>query len=75
MKLRIYMKHQRRLIILLVVSVILTIIGYIIDTDPPYPNFLHTVFEFCMLTIMIFGFLAIIYFGLNFIFGLTRRED
>lgn len=55
------MKSPRPLIPIFIVSIILTSIGYLIDSDPPYPNFLHTILEFVMLTLIIAGLLSAIY--------------
>lgn len=63
-------RHAPTLIVLLIVSIIFVIMGYLIDDDPAYPNFWHTVFEFIMLTLIVFGVLNIVYWGLHLIMRL-----
>jgi len=63
MKISITTKYQFAL------AIILTALGYWIDTDPPYPYFLDTVREFIIITIILFVVIKLI----SFCLGLLSR--
>ena len=43
-------------------AVILTSLGYFIDSDPPYADFKMTVIEFSVITLIFFGLFSAVYF-------------
>ncbi|NND77070.1 MAG: hypothetical protein HKN39_02665 [Flavobacteriales bacterium] len=55
------MKHKKPLIGIFVIALALTILGYVLDTDEPYPNWYDNVFEFCWINFFIFAVLCTIY--------------
>lgn len=56
-----FMKHKVNVIIILVIGVLITSFGYLVDSDPAYANIWHTVTEFVMMSTVISGLLAIPY--------------
>ena len=55
------MKLKKPLIAVFVIALALTVLGYIVDADEPYPNWYDNVFEFCWITFFIFATLSTIY--------------
>ena len=53
-------------------AVILTSLGYLIDTDPPYPDFKMTVIEFSIITLILFGLFSAVYFTTRFVKRLIK---
>ncbi len=68
------MKPKLPLLIILGFAILLTTFGYIIDTDPPYANVWHTVFEFIMMTGFIFTLIAGPYMIISFISYSLRNK-
>ena len=48
-------------------AVIVTLLGYFVDNDPPYADFKMTVSEFSVITLIFFGLFSAIYFATKFI--------
>ena len=61
------MINYKKITIILLTSVILVSLGYLIDSDPPYENIWDTIFEFGILTSIIFTLIV----GLFFLIKLT----
>ena len=61
------MNHKRNLLIIIVFAAVITFFGFLIDTDPAYPNFWHTVIEFSFLTFLCSAILGIFYTVVVFI--------
>lgn len=58
--------------VLFIVAVLLTILGYVVDSDPPYENKFHTAAEAVMLTIILYGVVVAVYFGIRSLRNLFR---
>jgi cytochrome b subunit of formate dehydrogenase len=56
------MKDKMIFLLFGIAAVLLTSMGYIIDSDPPYADFKMTLIEFSFITIMIFGIFLAIFF-------------
>ncbi len=52
------MNHKTNVIIIIVLGILITSFGYVIDTDPVYPNIWHSIIEFVILSMFISGVLA-----------------
>ena len=63
------MKSPKPLIPIFIISIFLTTFAYIVDSDPPYPNFLHTILEFFIMVILIAGLISGVYILIMFIAG------
>ena len=55
------MNHKVNVFVILIIGVLVTSFGYLVDSDPAYANIWHTVAEFVMMSIFISGLLAIPY--------------
>lgn len=63
------MPTSKKLIIIGVIAVVVTLVLFFIDSDPMYPGFsgvLKTIFECIMMAALIFLILAINFFALSF---------
>ena len=67
------MRYKPALLILLLASVSLTVFGFWIDSDPRPPHFSTTVFEFFMMTGLVFTFLFVVFLILAFFIRTIRR--
>lgn len=52
----------------------ITSLAYLVDSDPPYENFMMTVFEFSFFTIFFFGLFISFYFGAKFVKRLLKTK-
>jgi len=62
------MTKKRELLIILLVSIVLTTLGVIVDDDPKELGVLPTAFEYFAMLTLIFLILSLIYFGVTFSF-------
>ena len=67
------MRYKPALLIILLASVSLTVFGFWIDSDPRPPHFSTTVFEFFMMTGLVFTFLFVVFLILAFFIRTIRR--
>ena len=67
------MKNKIVFIYLFVVSIALSILGFLVDSDPRPANISTPIFEIFAMSLIIFGFLALLYFGFKSIFGQVKR--
>lgn len=58
--------NKKVLCYLLVVSIGLTILGFIVDSDAPNPDFIQACLEFMLLTVFFFGVNTLIYITISF---------
>jgi hypothetical protein len=49
------MKHLKSYLTILVISICITVLLYLLDSDPPYSDVWKTVFEFSIATLIIFA--------------------
>jgi len=58
------MKHLRSYLIIFVISICITVLLYLLDSDPSYTNVGKTVLEFSIATLIVFGIVtSITYLG------------
>lgn len=62
------MQIKKKLLNILIISVCLTIVGVLVDSDEPNPSIWTNVFELLMMTILIFTIISFIYFVTKFAF-------
>ena len=67
------MKNKIALVYLFLVSMTLSILGFLVDSDPRPANISTPIFEVFAMSIIFFGFLTLIYFGFRYIFGQVKR--
>lgn len=60
------MSIEKKILIIVGISFILTLIAFFIDEDPRNPTILRSVFEIFMMTFLLSGFIAINFFALTF---------
>jgi preprotein translocase subunit SecE len=65
------MKTLKNILLILSISVGLTSFAYLIDCDPPYPNFKDTLKEFFTLTLFVSVIVTIAFYGIKF--GIKAR--
>ncbi|MEZ4722892.1 MAG: hypothetical protein R2813_13545 [Flavobacteriales bacterium] len=56
------------LVVMMLISILLSIVGFSIDSDEWGGSISLTIFEFLMMTMVQFGIIAAIFFGFRFIF-------
>ena len=62
------MKHKNILSFILVISICLSLLGLLVDSDPRNPNVITTVFEIAMMTLLLFVILTTVYFAAIYLF-------
>ncbi len=67
------MRYSVSLIVLFVVSLCLTTIGFLVDTDIQLENTCVTVYEFILMTGIFFVILSALYFSSTFVFGKLKE--
>lgn len=67
------MRYKPALLIILAASICLTVLGFWVDSDPRPLHFSTTVFEFFMMTGLVFTFLFVVFMILAFVFRTIRR--
>ena len=67
------MKNKIVFIYLFVVSIALSILGFLVDSDPRPANISTPIFEIFAMSLILFVFLALLYFGFKSIFGQVKR--
>jgi ABC-type multidrug transport system fused ATPase/permease subunit len=60
------MNLEKKITIIAVISVMLTITLFWLDDDPPYENIFKTIFELLLMTILIFGIITMNFFAISF---------
>lgn len=61
------MKTKTVFLLFGIYAVLLTSLGYFLDSDPPYADFRMTVIEFSVITLIFFGIFSAGYFVIKFI--------
>ena len=67
------MKTKTVFLLFGIIAVILTSLGYFIDSDPPYADFKMTVIEFSIITLIFFGLFSAIYFATKVVKRLIKN--
>ena len=67
------MQIKKILLNILIISVCLTIVGFLVDGDEPNPSIWTNVFEFLMMTILTFTIILFIYFATTLAFKKVRQ--
>ena len=67
------MQIKKILLNILIISVCLTIVGFLVDGDEPNPSIWTNVFEFLMMTILTFTIISFIYFATTLAFKKVRQ--
>ena len=67
------MQIKKRLLNILIISVCLTIVGFLVDGDEPNPSIWTNVFELLMMTILTFTIISFIYFATTLAFKKVRQ--
>jgi hypothetical protein len=60
------MSMEKKITIIAVISVVVTITLFWLDDDPPYENIFKTIFELLLMTILIFGIITMNFFAISF---------
>ncbi len=67
------MQIKKVLLNILIISVCLTIVGFLVDDDEPNPSIWTNVFELLMMTILTFTIISFIYFATTLAFKKVRQ--
>ena len=67
------MQIKKVLLNILIISVCLTIVGFLVDGDEPNPSIWTNVFELLVMTILIFTIISFIYFATTLAFKKVRQ--
>ncbi len=67
------MQIKKILLNILIISVCLTIVGFLVDGDEPNPSIWTNVFELLVMTILIFTIISFIYFATTLAFKKVRQ--
>lgn len=67
------MKYKIVLLTILVISICLSVFGFLVDSDPTNPSVMTTVFEFVMMTLLFFVILITLYFATAYTFKKVKR--
>ena len=67
------MQIKKILLNILIISVCLTIVGFLVDGDEPNPSIWTNVFELLMMTILTFTIISFIYFATTLAFKKVRQ--
>lgn len=68
------MKNSKDTLVIVAISVVLSITGFVLDLNERVPDIKTNIFEITMMAGVSFGVIAIIYFPIKFIFGKLRRK-
>jgi len=70
------MKHLKSYLIIFVISICITALLYLLDSDPSYSNVWKTVAEFSIATLIVFGFVTgITYLGYTVWLLLSKKKE
>ena len=70
------MRHLKSYLIIFVISICITVLLYLRDSDPPYSNVWKTVLEFSIATLIVFGIVTgIIYLGYTIWLLLSKKKE
>ena len=61
------MRHLSNLIIILIISILLSFFGWLVDSDPKGNDVLFNIFEICMMSLFNFLLISPFYFIIKFI--------
>ncbi len=67
------MQIKKILLNILIISVCLTIVGFLVDGDEPNPSIWTNVFELLMMIILTFTIISFIYFATTLAFKKVRQ--
>ena len=67
------MQIKKILLNILIISVCLTIVGFLVDGDEPNPSIWTNVFELLMMVILTFTIISFIYFATTLAFKKVRQ--
>ena len=67
------MQIKKVLLNILIISVCLTIVGFLVDGDEPNPSIWTNVFELLMMIILTFTIISFIYFATTLAFKKVRQ--
>ena len=67
------MQIKKILLNILIISVCLTIVGFLVDGDEPNPSIWTNVFELLVMTILTFTIISFIYFATTLAFKKVRQ--
>jgi hypothetical protein len=67
------MKYKIALLTILVISICLSLFGFLVDSDPSNPNVMTTVFELAMMTVLVFVILTTLYFTATYTFKKVKQ--
>ncbi len=68
------MKNNKDILVIVAVSVILSITGFILDLNERVPDIKTNIFEIIMMAGVMFGIISIFYFPIKFIVNKFRRQ-
>ena len=69
------MKHFTSYLIIFVISICITVLLYLLDSDPSYSNLWKTVLEFSIATLIIFGITTGITYLVYSIWQLLSKKE
>ena len=68
------MKHKKDILVIVAISVILSITGFILDLNERVQDIKTNIFEIFMMTGVIFGIIAIFYFPIKIIISKFSKQ-
>lgn len=66
------MKNKTIFLLFGIGAILLTSLGYLVDSDPPYADFKMTLIEFLIISVALFGLFSILYFAGKFLKKLIK---
>jgi hypothetical protein len=67
------MNIKKNSIVLLIGSLLMSLIGFFMDTDPRESSLLISIFEILMLTIILFTILSVVYFPIRLLLNALKK--
>ena len=61
------MKNGSLFVLIALCAILLTSLGYWIDTDPPYEKFSQTLIEFSVISLILFSMISLVFLLIRFI--------
>lgn len=69
------MKNGKEILVIAVVSVILTTMGFILDLNERIPDTRTNVIDLLLMTALLFGVISVIYFPIKFLLSKLRNAS
>lgn len=69
------MKNGKEILVIAVVSVILTTLGFILDLNERIPDTRTNVIDLLLMTALLFGVISVIYFPIKFLLSKLRNAS